>query len=331
MKRSAGLIATAIVAIAGSALMLLMAFLIVVGIILRLNVRQPGGLQSLTATAQAGSILFYLALAGCGIATAIGLMNLKPWSRISMLVFGGITAGVCAISALAMLFFPFQSIQSSELSGADWSMARVILVSMFAIPAAIGVWWLIFFNLKSTREQFAAVAPAPAFAQQPSFAAAPAAQAARPARPVSITVVAVLYLFGALSLPYALMGRFPAAFFGRLVWGRSAVALTLLTVALTLYAGIGLLKLRPEARIIAICLTLYGILNSLLFVFLPGADARFEGMMRSMELPSVLPMSAFLGIMKFSMLGGSATSIVILWILFTRKSAFERPLSPPAS
>jgi hypothetical protein len=328
MKRSAGVTAAATVAMLGSALMLLTAALAGLSLVLVRHLPQQNGTVPMAAPAQAVSILFYLALGGCGFATALGLLKLRPWSRISMLIFGGFTLVVCIMTGLVLFFMPLPALPNSELSSSDWSSIRMIIVGMFAIPAAIGVWWLVYFNLKSTREQFAIGVLTPAPVQQPIVAAAATplgAPVARAARPVSITVVACLYLLGALSLPYALMmGQHPTAFFGRLIWGRSAVAVILVTFALTLYAGIGLLKLRPEAPIIGICLTGYGMLNSLLFVLLPGADGRFGDMMGSLEVPSVFPMSTFLWIMKISMLGGAVVSIVILWILFANKSAFQR-------
>jgi hypothetical protein len=279
------------------------------------------------AVAALGPILFYLALGGCGFATALGILKLRPWSRISMIIFGGFTVVSCVVTGLFMFFIPMPAVPNSNLTASDWFNVRVVMGAIFGIPAAIGVWWLVFFNLKSTREQFVTWDSSVAPIQQPVAGAAGiplGAPVARPTRPVSITVVACLYLLGALSLPYALTGQHPTAFFGRLIWGRGAVAMVLLTFALTLYAGIGLLRLRPEARIIGICLTIYGILNSLLFVLMPGADGRFGAMIGSIQVPSVFPMNTFLSIMKFSMLGGAAVSIVILWILFANKSAFQR-------
>lgn len=327
MKRSAGVVAAALVAMLGSAFMLLMALLTVLSVVLSRFLPQQNGIAAAGTAAVTAIALFYLALGGGGFATALGVLKLRPWARIPMIIFGGFTAFTCVFTGLLVFFIPMPAVPNSNLTPADWSHVRVVTVAMFAIPAAIGVWWLVLFNLRSTRQQFTAGAPAAASLPPPiptDAASRPAVPAAGPARPVSITIIACLYLLGALSLPYTLMGNHPAIFLGRLVWGRSATALVLLTLAATLYAGIELLRLRPAARIVGICLTLYGVLNSLLFVLLPGADARFGEMMSTMQVPTVLPMSAFLTIIRFSMLAGAAVSIVILWILIANKSVFRR-------
>jgi hypothetical protein len=327
MKRSAGVTAAAIVAMLGSAFTLFMAVVTGLGVVLVRYLPQQNGIAPVGAAAAVGPILFYLALGGCGFATALGVLKLRPWSRISMIIFGGFTAVICVFTGLLMFFIPMPAVPNSTLTASEWSNVRVVMLAMFGIPAAIGIWWLVFFNLKSTREQFVTWDSSVSPIQQPVVGGAGiplGAPVARPARPVSITIVACLFLLGALSLPYGLTGRHPTAFFGRLIWGRSAAAIVVLTFALTLYVGIGLLKLRPEARIIGISLTLYGFVNSLLLVLLPGAEGRLRDMLGPAQDLLVVPINTFLWMMRFSLLVGAALSIAILWMLFANKAAFRR-------
>jgi len=79
-----------------------------------------------------------------GMATGIGLRRAYRWAWISMLVFGGLLTATCTLLIMPCL---------RMLGGgvASW-LPRVVSVLIFLPPAAIGLWWFIFFlraNVKS--------------------------------------------------------------------------------------------------------------------------------------------------------------------------------------
>ncbi len=327
-KRSAGVTAAAVVAVLGSALSLLMAVLVLLSVVLTGSLPASRGGPALTGAALVGPVVFYLALGAWGIATALGLLRLRPWSRISILIFSGLLICGCLITTIVMLVIPIPIPPNSDLQASALPMIRGIFVALFAVPCAVGVWWMIFFNLKSTREQFTGIAPPLGF--QGTMTPAPS----RPAgRPVSITIVACLYLLGVASLPYSLSGNYPLIVFNRLLWGGPAKAAFVGMAAITLYAGIGLLRMRPDARIVGIGLSTFNVLSSVFFVLMPGAGERFAAVLSAVNVPnappSVLAASSMLWIMKFSMLVGAGLSVAVLWILISQKAAFEHPASSP--
>lgn len=325
MKRSAGVTAAAVVAIVGSALSLLMVALVLLSVVLVGSMPASRSGPTLTGAALIGPIVFYLASGAWGIATAMGLFRLRPWSRISILIFSGLLICVCLLITIVMLVIPIPIPPNSDLQASAIPAIRGILVALFAVPCAIGVWWMIFFNLKSTREQFTGIAQPPLGFQGTMT---PAPSQARPAgRPVSITVVACLYILGVASLPYSLSGNYPLIVFNRLLWGGPAKAAYVAIAAIGLYVGIGLLRMRPDARIVGIGLSTFNVLNAVLFALMPGANERFAVFMSAVNVPNapnVLSASSMLWIMKFSMLVGAGLSVGILWILIASKSAFER-------
>lgn len=325
MKRSPGVTAAAVVAILGSALSLLMAVLVLLSVVLVGSLPASRGGPALTGAALVAPILFYIALGAWGIATALGLFRLRPWSRISILIFSGLLICGCLLTTIVMLVIPIPIPPNSDLQASAIPMIRGIFVALFAVPCAVGVWWMIFFNLKSTREQFTGIAPPPLGIQGTMT---PAPSQARPAgRPVSITIVACLYLLGVASLPYSLSGNYPLIVFNRLLWGGPAKAAFVGMAAIALYAGIGLFRMRPDARIVGIGLSAFNVLSSVFFVLMPGAGERFAAVLSVVNLPdapNALTASSMLWIMKFSMLVGAGLSIAILWILIASKPAFER-------
>jgi len=112
----------------------------------------------------------FLLIAAWGIATAIGLHRLRRWARYSTLIIGGLVA-VCgllmAAGGLIALFAP-QLTAAGAATGSIHS-AQFLVRAVFGIMellylavAAIGIWWLVYFNRKHVRMAFAPPAELPA-------------------------------------------------------------------------------------------------------------------------------------------------------------------------
>ncbi|HEX9085558.1 MAG TPA: hypothetical protein VF836_12540, partial [Gemmatimonadaceae bacterium] len=102
MSRPVGLTASAIVAILGSILALLLAgILVATPFIATAQPQPPNGAQF----AIAGAAIF-AALAGFGIWTSVGLFRLRSWARASILVIAGFVAAFSIFGLLVSLAVP---------------------------------------------------------------------------------------------------------------------------------------------------------------------------------------------------------------------------------
>lgn len=101
-------------------------------------------------------VLFCFAL--WGLLTAVGLFRMRRWARICILVIGALLVFFFGISLVMVFFLPaFEP--SLEFTG--WAgMVMGIVVIIYLVPIAMGIWWLIYFNLASVKAAFLAAASA---------------------------------------------------------------------------------------------------------------------------------------------------------------------------
>jgi hypothetical protein len=341
MQRSTGITVTAVLAFVGSGFALLAAFgVALVSVILPASRAAYGPPRTVLLI----GVIYYLAVAAWGISTGVGLLKLREWARISELIFSallvlGVGAGV------AVLFIPFPTTPNDAnpaLTAHVMSFTRIGMAAFYGLLAVLGAWWLYYFNQSSIRAQFRAPqVPAvaltatalPAFGVPPapplgSFVLPPPADT--PARPVSISIIAVLLLFGAAMMPLSLLFRTPLLFFGFLLSGWRGYLLALALSATNLAAGVGLFKLKLWARTLAICATIFNILNVTFTVLLPGSQSRWDQLMQSTYekwgLPSNIPVPHFP--LWLTMLPGIPFALIELYFLITRKPAFLPQTEP---
>lgn len=278
------------------------------------------------AAMMAAFALIMVALAAWGIATVVGLLRMRSWARISIMVIGGLLAALSLMSALSSMAMPTLMKSTpmppnAHIDPEHLRMVFMVVAIFWLIVAAIGIWWLVYFALRRTRECFllarpeippgaiamnsARSAPGPmtdfSVAQplapgdlpeehpHPIVVATPGENAIVPAhptgparRPVSMTVIAVLLLIGAVCALADLAIPVPLFFFGITVTGRAA-HMTLVVLALfDLAAGIGLLRLQLWGWWLAFTMCALGLVNSLGFL-LPSYRARFFDYMQAVH------------------------------------------------
>jgi uncharacterized membrane protein (DUF2068 family) len=321
MKRSTGVTVSAILVFLGSGLTLvfgaLMAFAIV---FMPRTPAQPPFVRY----ALAFMIVLYMAFAIWGIASGVGLLLLKRWARISMIVFSCI---LLFFTVPALVIVPFLPMPRPPDSAGDIVLAMKIGMSVFyGIFAAIGGGWLYFFNRKSVKEQFSRPAEvvdstAPAFP--------------RVKRPLSISIIGwLLAATSVLALPTPLLG-FPMLFMGFLVTGWKVTLFMLTWCIVQGIAGVGLLRLRSWGRTLSICLFSFGLLNVAAMAVRPGAITRLEQMNADMQarmqakmglpptgLPTAFPPQFTHVFMWFGVVFGIGFTALQLWFVITRKDAF---------
>jgi len=200
--------------------------------------------------------------AAWGIATAIGLFLVKRWARISILIIGGLTAAFALVSIVSMLagmalaIVAPSSTAPSQTEHLQSTMPIVfgVLAIVYTIPLALGIWWLVYFNLRRVREVFAA-ASGPV---EPNR------------RPLLISILAVLCLIGLPSCVAIALLPIPAAFFGLVLHGPQKYASYFLFAALDGAAGYGLWSLKEWGRRVALILQGLGIVNAIVFILQPS-------------------------------------------------------------
>jgi hypothetical protein len=274
-------------------------------------------------------LLLDVAFVAWGFASGIGLLRLREWARISMIVFGILMAFFCL---LPMIIIPFVPIPSPEGGPANLGlMIHVGIEVFYGFFVALGIFWIVFFSRRSVREQFKPVAAADGAGPLPESAAGTPSILPAPAaskKPVLIVILGILYIVGACSLPFAFILHSPIFFFGHLFNGLSGDVVLITIATLCLATGVGLLRLQPWSWGMAVFLQALSVINSISLLAIPGAMERFIRTLLERELeigvPSALPSAPLLG-MKIGFIVGFAFSVAILWVLFAYKNAFQEP------
>jgi hypothetical protein len=328
-ERSGGITAAAVVVFIGSGFTALAGLLTCLSIFaLRFHPRPEA--YAPRAPDVIGSLFiavgFYFALAAWGITSGVGLLKLKAWARMSVLVFSGFCA--FAVISVAIVLFVIGPIIPQTPGAPPFSAVRNIMLGVITAPLLIAIWWLVYFNLKSVREQFEEYPTTGHYSRTDGSAQT---LFLKPHPPLSIVLIACVYLFavpGLLMMPFR---NYPVLLLGVLVHGMAAKTIYVLCLPIALYVGIGLLKLKPPARILAMALCVFHLVNSIAFALLPGLEERISELLGSsgVVLPAELTTGVLVPLIRFGLIAGLGLSAAIFWILVTRKSAFEAAAAHP--
>ena len=145
MKRSAGVTASAVISIIGSSCSILFGGLMV------FRPLSPVELVGIMA------ILFF-GFGVWGIVSAIGLLRLRNWARISFAIYGRLLAFFSALASasgvLLMTLAISKDIQPKDVPSGLYAV-EFALFAAIAVPfAALGVFWATYFNRQSVKIQF---------------------------------------------------------------------------------------------------------------------------------------------------------------------------------
>jgi hypothetical protein len=336
MKRSAGVTAAAVVALVGCGCICLLNVLSLFGLLALSRKGIPEtplpqqGPISLVAS-MGWAVFFEIGLAAWGILTALGLLRLKGWSRISMLIFAGQLAVIAGFGGLILLILPLPKTLGTPENFS--SILRISTALFWGATLLIAVWWLVIFTRKSVVAQFSGV---PATVTVPGDPAsgrigAPAVITPKIRRPLTITIIAWLYVaYVAMMIPAWLISgarSTPAPFFWTLLEGRGLLIYYLLFGAVMLASGIGLLKNKAWAFWLTMGIQTFGLLNIAAVVLLPGREARWERFTESLSHsfpPETLDQSlSFIKTaLAISAAGGFIFALAVMWLLWSRRKRF---------
>ncbi|MHB8500379.1 MAG: hypothetical protein ACYDCG_10710 [Candidatus Acidiferrales bacterium] len=318
-KPSASVIAAGVIAILGSLFVLLGSGLSLVAFLL---VKLPATLPqqpSFVRIAGVGLMALGMACGIFGIAAGIGLFLLRNWGRISAMVWAGICFffGLIGIPVALFMSVPTAS-NSPGMPGNFTLIFRLILLAIYGAPLVVGIWWLVLFNRKSVKEQFArTAAPVDLSLRQ------------KPRPPVAITILAWFFITSAANiviLPF-LPFRPPAMLFGHLFYGPAGTVILAVSCIFVAVVGIGLLKLKPWSFPLAIGLQLFWLASGIISLLNPNFDFRMNSMIGemigAMRLPDgVFAPLDFLHHMRLFMYIGLLIPVAIVAMLFYCRERF---------
>ncbi|MGH7652425.1 MAG: hypothetical protein ACREMS_11370 [Gemmatimonadaceae bacterium] len=300
MSRPVGVTASAIVAILGSIITLLLAVAVVASFFIAAPATRP---PHTAQFALVGAAMFAL-LAGVGIWTAVGLFRLRSWARTSTLVFAGILAAWSILALLGTMAVPV----TPQMSPLTLRSFRETMAVTFGIPLAIGMWWLLQFNTQSTKAAFASRA-----VESPS------------ARPLSISIIGWFGILGGPSCLLLALVHMPAFFFGAAFTGWSAIAIYILFGVVSLSIGKGLLDLREPARLAAIGWLVFGFIHTSLITLVPAWRQRLFEVQRGLAPSQPQPIALNQSMILIVTVGGSAVvTAFAIWFLIRNRPAFVR-------
>jgi hypothetical protein len=253
-----------------------------------------------------------------GICSAVGIWRLQNWARLSFLIYSGIVILVC-VFGLAVVWLILPSLPSVQPKAATFMRAFVVII--YAIPAVIGIWWLILFTRKDIARQFQAerlmmedgVTPLPA----------------KPACPLPIAILAGFWLISICFLPllFLMPIPIPMILFGHAIFGRPALAVYVLMSVTLAVASIGLLQLRKWSYTLTIGYHLFWCVNATVRLLDPKSWTAMNSVFARMQTPG-LP-GGTLSYSHNQFLGASAGGLVLaiailVMVLYYRTAFYEQ-------
>lgn len=314
MKRSAGVTAVAVVAIIEGILVIVFGALALLGLVMmRVGPQRANMPESIFPAEVMLGIegLLFIGIGAWTIASAVGILRLKNWARISICVLGGVLAafslfgvlGAALVASMPLPSTPGREVPPGFMTAFAWGMAAVCFLQM-----AVGIWWLVFLNRRAVKEQFW------------SGGAAPIGSG----RPVSITIIAWLMVIGGLfAIPFSFLQKYPALLFGMLISGWLGKVFYLVFLLAYLGAGIGLLQLKPLSRTLAVWVQIFALANVTANFLVPDAIGKYMTVLQeSLPKEQQGAMGMMSGFMWFGLLFGALAAGLQLYFLISRKEAF---------
>lgn len=330
MKRPAGVTAVAVVSILGGCLACIFGLFAILGALMMRHAPEMPGQTApppqVLSTILVFEVVFYLGLGVFAIVSAIGLLRLKNWARIATIVLGCFLAvfGLLGLfGAAIMTSLPIPAPSGEELRRGIMTGVAIGIGAVCLALVGVGIWWVVFLNRRGVRAPFTgelAVAPVPDATGQ----FAPAAPPAAPSIPISIALIAwYMIVSGALSFPFLLLSQYPAVILGMVLHGWRGKLFHSAYLVAHLGIGIGLLRVKPFSRPLAIWFYLFSLANLSAYYLSPAARAWMKGIAEQTlrNDPNIFGPN-FMRFMWFVLAFSALLVVVILYFLITGKEAY---------
>lgn len=244
-------------------------------------------------------------LAIFGIFTSVGVVRLKKWARVSMLIWGGVMAAFCGLILLFTAFVPLPEVPAN--ASVSFPFLRIVISAMYGIPFLIGIWWLLLFNQTAVKEQFVAVATSDG-----QILSAP-----QPRCPLPLAILAGFSIFSAgfsLLLPFT---NFPVnmILFGYRFQGLVGVVLFYLSAGLLLVGATGMLRLKRWSYPLVLGQYFFWMASGTITLVSPNYDRNLHEIMSQMNVPEgSMGQAAFAQTRVFGILS-LIPGVLLIWLL----------------
>lgn len=318
---SGSIVFSAVVAILGSLFLLLCGLLGLIGIYMAPFSSDHANLVDMAAI----MAVFFLAMPAIGVFTGVGLLRLRNWARISILIWSGITVFSSLFALIGFLLLPFPAFPSTSPQISTGAIKAVIVI-LYGIPMLIGISWLILFNRKSVKEQFLGRGPTAIAPDSP----------VRARCPLPVAIIAGFMLFSVLTMFAMPLLHLPVAtiLFGQRIHGEPGNFIYASSAVLYLAAAIGLLTLKRWSYPLTIVLQAFWLSSGVVTFLRPNYQQNLQDLYGEMRMPESAAASIeFLNHRAFAwfiMVPG----LVILGILFYCRKRFleaSRSVEPVTS
>jgi hypothetical protein len=349
MTRSTGITVSAIVVIIGSAFTLLFATLILLGSVFALNSTRAND-----APVNLGYILIIeavlaFAFGGWGLATGIGLIKTKEWARISTLVYAAILVFISLPAAAIMAFIPLPNTPGANDPNPPFNImlgVRVCMSLVYAMFAALGGYWLYFFNTQKVKAQFRGQQLLTEIGQsevpgRPSAIPGVRFGPDRRSKPLSITIIGWYLIIASALAPLSMVFtstffpgfKLPLFFLGFFLFGPSAYLLLTVWMAVQVVAAVGLLRLKNWGLYTTIALQCLALLNMVMIVAIPANRLRFQQIMDALSFSASGAMyhPASMFPMWMGILSSLPLAAIMLFFLIYQKNSFSSNDYPSSS
>lgn len=153
-------------------------------------------------------------------------------------------------------------------------------------------------------------------------------------RPVSITIIALWLFLGAL-LDFRIVAFEPVRLHFITILGvhlhrYAALSAYLLLISIATFIGVGLIDLRPSARVAGIVFCIFLMLNAVIRFLLPLSFERFVVWAERSDPSGILTPSALHKLHAFSLAIQICIPAIVVYFLWARRSAFRNACAPPA-
>jgi len=302
MSRRVGVLVSAVVALLGSILVLFIAALAVASLYVETPQPSPPGARG----SLIGAAVMFAVFGGLGIWTSVGLFRRRPWARTAILVFAGFLAVGCVFGLLVTMLVPLPP----DINPATRQVVRMTTRLMFGIPFLIGVWWLVQFNMRSTKAAFVPVAREP-----------------ESRRPLSVTIIAWSSIIGGVFFLFPILSRLPAFLFGATFTGWTAELIYIVFAAVSLYIGKGLLDLQEETRLVAIGWYAFSLVHMAVLTLVPSVREKTFEAQKSFAPDQSNPIPFDQGmLLNVTVLFSAMLFVTMIWFLARNRPAFQGTL-----
>jgi hypothetical protein len=316
MPRSAGVTTSAVIVLIGSVFTILGGVMMLLASTFLAKSSSGADLPPNLGHFVAVESIVFFAFGGWGLAAGIGLIYLKQWARISTMIYAGILVVFTLPMAVFIAIVPIFRMNDPSSVSNSTPIIGFGMAFFYAAFAALGGFWLYFFNQQDVRLQFRG-----------------GRTDTPPARPLSITIIGWILAVSSAIAPLSLLFvstlfsgvQLPLYFLGVFFFGRTASLILIIWMAAQMVAAVGLLKLKNWARLATIGLQCLAVVNALL-ILIPANRARFQQVMEAMTASMMSTRLTHPPSPAIPMWSGFAFSLplflVALWFLITERHAF---------